>query len=795
MTVAYNQRTTPLSANSANAAWSNNVTVAYDFTGHDPAHADGTPWVFSGATSPTLGKDGSLALTTLNGEPCRVPAASSDYNYDSAATNWGMQFGNGDFTIGIRYNTPATLPASGKSQEFRLSGAAGTALSVTVQEDSGVGWYITTAGSTSCPLGSSVSATFYPVNRTFMIWIRRISGAMSIFTQDVTGQTNIVARNNAGATNTTPLDATWAAKTFIALSGTGGVAGVAAVKAWSVGHSDATLSAIGKNFWDTEANSSVADSIAITSPTTGSTIASTTTISGTYVGTLPTGIAVQHNGGSWVTGSSATIGSGAWSATFTLAAGTGSLLARETNQTTVVSPAITGITVNTDSIAFTVPGTPATAAVPFRTFQRDASNQASVRITGTYTGSPTTIQYQWNGGSWATLVASPSGGVFDATVTLTGPGQGDLSIRFSNNTGVNATIVSVGVGDVFIVAGQSNHVGGGSGPYVPASAPGAHAGWKASIYDKTGRWRENVETSTDPFSKTTNASIYGAAAATYAVQATSSTANNTYFGKLATSCMADGVPVAFVPCALGSTAISAWVVSTSTSTLYGAMLAVATTIGAHKAVLWWQGEADCTNATTRSSYESSLNALINDWVSRFTGAKWVLMNLNATGNTAGTGGTGASDTGFNAIHAAITNVAATNSNVYAMADMNGAFSSSIHYSTSPEITEVALRAYSAIRSMIVSVASVTLSLVSAAGAAASSLTGLKWAWFDQVTPDAFVAPTDKGSIESTDASGVLTVSLPNSTKTPGQVGWLIVTDSDGNPATTHKAFSGPVTVA
>ena len=77
MTVAYNQRTTPLSANSANAAWSDNVTVAYDFTGHDPAHADGTPWVFSGATSPTLGKDGSLALTTLNGEPCRVPAASS----------------------------------------------------------------------------------------------------------------------------------------------------------------------------------------------------------------------------------------------------------------------------------------------------------------------------------------------------------------------------------------------------------------------------------------------------------------------------------------------------------------------------------------------------------------------------------------------------------------------------------------------------------------------------------------------------------------------------------------------
>lgn len=89
----------------------------------------------------------------------------------------------------------------------------------------------------------------------------------------------------------------------------------------------------------------------------------------------------------------------------------------------------------------------------------------------------------------------------------------------------------------------------------------------------------------------------------------------------------------------------------------------------------------------------------------------------------------------------------------------------------------------------------SVTLVNAGNSPQASLTGLKWAWFDGVTPDAFGAPTDQGTGEITDGSGILTVSIGNSTKTSGQVGWLVVTDSDGNPATVHKAFSGPVTVS
>jgi hypothetical protein len=91
----------------------------------------------------------------------------------------------------------------------------------------------------------------------------------------------------------------------------------------------------------------------------------------------------------------------------------------------------------------------------------------------------------------------------------------------------------------------------------------------------------------------------------------------------------------------------------------------------------------------------------------------------------------------------------------------------------------------------------TVTLKSYGGDPLSNATGLKWAWWDFVTPNLITAaPTDKGSAGATDANGVLQLSIPNSTKTSGQPGWLVVTDSDGtvtqSPA--HKAFSGPVEV-
>jgi hypothetical protein len=90
---------------------------------------------------------------------------------------------------------------------------------------------------------------------------------------------------------------------------------------------------------------------------------------------------------------------------------------------------------------------------------------------------------------------------------------------------------------------------------------------------------------------------------------------------------------------------------------------------------------------------------------------------------------------------------------------------------------------------------VTLALFTPSDAPAANLSSLRWAWFDQVTPDLFTSPTDKGTLETTDAGGTLTIALPNSQLAAGATGWLIVTDSGGNPALLHNAFSGPLVVA
>lgn len=93
--------------------------------------------------------------------------------------------------------------------------------------------------------------------------------------------------------------------------------------------------------------------------------------------------------------------------------------------------------------------------------------------------------------------------------------------------------------------------------------------------------------------------------------------------------------------------------------------------------------------------------------------------------------------------------------------------------------------------------SVSMVLTTDGTTPAANLSGLRWAWFDQATPDAMLAPTDKGTGESTDATGLLVIPLANTAKLSGETGWLIVTNSDGTTTQSPgaKAFSGPVQVA
>lgn len=91
---------------------------------------------------------------------------------------------------------------------------------------------------------------------------------------------------------------------------------------------------------------------------------------------------------------------------------------------------------------------------------------------------------------------------------------------------------------------------------------------------------------------------------------------------------------------------------------------------------------------------------------------------------------------------------------------------------------------------------VTVTLTSDGATPRASLTGLRWAFWNEPKPDLMACPADSGTGETTDGSGVLVINVA-STLQPGGVGWLVVTDSDGTTTQSpeHKAFSGPVAVA
>ena len=334
---------------------------------------------------------------------------------------------------------------------------------------------------------------------------------------------------------------------------------------------------------------------------------------------------------------------------------------------TQAAGASTAATLAAGSITLTVP-------TRYQMHQRDGSNVASITITGAYTGSPTAIEARFNGGAWSTIVASPAGGTISGTLSGCAVGQGTLEVRFTNATGINQSVLDVGVGDIYIVAGQSNHSGRAATAVQPANAV-----FKAIELKNDNTWGLLTE-------NTSNSGAFDDTTGGYAARAgQSGLVAGSYFGKLSSLLEAHGVPTAFVPCALGSTSLSAWQPYAdhhATTTLYGIMLTRAELAGGHKAMLFWQGESDATSNTAQATYESGLNDFINHWYTD-TGKQTIICKLCASGNVAW----------YSTIRAAQQAVIDANSHVAGGIDMDVWATGNIHYSTSGDITAVATAAY------------------------------------------------------------------------------------------------------
>lgn len=258
--------------------------------------------------------------------------------------------------------------------------------------------------------------------------------------------------------------------------------------------------------------------------------------------------------------------------------------------------------------------------VDYRVYQRNGSNQANITISGTYIGSPTAIEASWNGGAYTTIDDTLTGGTFSGTLSNQTAGQGTLTVRFANDTSTSASKSYIGVGDIFVVAGQSNADGAGFNLQTYS-----HATLKASMFGNDDNWKQLA----DPVDVNTN---YVDAISNWA-----GSTNGSVWPLLATRFLAgQNVPVAFVPTSISGSTIANWQRNNSNpgdlNTLYGSMYRRINAVGGIKAVLFWQGEVDARNAEASAIYKNSLSAFANNVYADF-GVKVVDAQIGDSGRS------------------------------------------------------------------------------------------------------------------------------------------------------------------
>lgn len=248
-----------------------------------------------------------------------------------------------------------------------------------------------------------------------------------------------------------------------------------------------------------------------------------------------------------------------------------------------------------------------------KAWSNNGGSNASVTISGSYTGSPTSLQRSVDGGTWTTFESSPSGETWSDTFTLAN-GAHSISYRFSNDTDVIAAINPVVVGQVVVPAGQSNASARGLNPQtlVPSQS-----GVSAYLFGND----DKLKVMQDPYDDNTNqvdsVSSDGQAGGSWAVIFANKWLEES------------DVPLIFIPVAKGGSNITEWSRSESSSTLYGSMKRRIDAVGGVDIMFWQQGEKNASNSvnTSQAGYKNALIQLADDIQSDF-GVKTFVIPLH-----------------------------------------------------------------------------------------------------------------------------------------------------------------------
>lgn len=232
-----------------------------------------------------------------------------------------------------------------------------------------------------------------------------------------------------------------------------------------------------------------------------------------------------------------------------------------------------------------------TSPVPYQVFQRHGGT-ADIVISGT-TSASGTIEARFNGGEWQ-AVTPIRNGAFSGILANQPQGQGGLEVRVAEAPEITAGVPYVGIGDVFIIAGQSNAAGYG---YTLNTA--AHQWLKGSLFGNDYAWRELTDPTDSDANQVDRISLdWGTSGSVW-------TLVGTHFMN------ARNIPVAFVPAAKSGSSITEWQPPRNRfnrNTLYGSMAHRARLTGA-RAVLWWQGESDSLGGMSGADYQNRFSQI------------------------------------------------------------------------------------------------------------------------------------------------------------------------------------------
>ena len=274
------------------------------------------------------------------------------------------------------------------------------------------------------------------------------------------------------------------------------------------------------------------------------------------------------------------------------------------------------------------------------------------------------------------VIAQASPGSFAGTLANQPQGQGTLAVRLADDVTQTGSVAHVGIGDVYVIAGQSNAVGLGAN-----LQSYSHATLKAGLFGNDYAWRELA----DP--------VDSAVGQFDAVSEDAGCAGS-YWPLLATSLLAArALPIGFVPCAKSASAIEAWLPGTDhedRATLYGSMIYRARRQpGGVKAVLFHQGESDaCVNGFTGgAAYKTRLMALA-DAVYADLGVPLIVARIHCW-----TGAPSTTQANVDEINQAMADAAAENANVVLGPNFDSPtkVTTSLHFTTNAELAAAANR--------------------------------------------------------------------------------------------------------